>query len=217
MPRPLSTLAVAACAMTALASCGSAPAASVPRTLVTLGASDVVGVGAAHPAEEGWAPVLARLLPRTSLVKVGESGWQTHQMRASGLPQILRADPDVIVVWAGPNDFVGGRSLASFQSDLAAILGSIRQTGARVYVLNLPDFDRLPLFAPNALAIRQTLPAWQAAIAAQARTHGATVIPLGPYTAEVLAHPEYLSSDGFHPSALGYRRIAEIVAPHLAP
>lgn len=216
MPRLSTPVAAAAIALTTIAGCGSAPAAFAPQTLVTLGASDVVGVGADQPAEQGWAPVLASLVPGTPrLVKVAESGWQTHQMRATGLPRVIAADPDVIVVWAGPNDFVGGRSLSSFQSDLSAILSGIKTTGARVYLLSLPQFDRLPLFAANATQIRQTLPAWQAAIEAQARAHGATVIPLGPYTAEVVARPELLSSDGFHPSAQGYRRIAEIVASRL--
>lgn len=218
MQPSLRTLAAAATAVTAIASCGSTPVPASPRTLVTLGASDVVGVGAARPAEEGWAPALVRLLPgRNRLVKVGESGWQASHMRISGLSQVLRAQPDVIVVWIGPNDFVGGRSLDSFRSDLSGILSGIRPSGARLYVLNLPDFDRLPLFAPDAATIRRTLPAWQSAIAAHARDHGATVIPLSPYSDEIAAHPEYLSSDGFHPSARGYRRIAEIVASHLAP
>jgi lysophospholipase L1-like esterase len=30
------------------------------------------------------------------------------------------------------------------------------------------------------------------------------------------AHPEYLSADGYHPSALGYKRLAEVIAEQVA-
>ena len=51
--------------------------------IVALGASDVVGVGAHHPATEGWAPRFAALLPGTKrLMRLGISGATAAQIRS---------------------------------------------------------------------------------------------------------------------------------------
>ena len=51
------------------------------------------------------------------------------------------------------------------------------------------------------------------AIATTAALFGDRVklIDLYPVSKEVLSHPEYISPDHFHPSAAGYRRLADLV------
>jgi lysophospholipase L1-like esterase len=203
----LITLMTAACGGVALDP-GHVPAPS----LVAVGASDVVGIGANRPDHEGWAPVLASLMPEgTRFRKVGVSGWQAHQVRDFGLPDVLHAQPDTVVLWVGVNDFLAGKPLPRFEQELAAILGELAATEARVVVLNLPDLDGLPAFRSQTSRIRRELPNWQRTVAEQCRRHGAQVIDLAAVSGEVAAHPEYLSSDGFHPSTVGYRRLAEII------
>ncbi len=188
------------------------PAAPQSVALVALGASDVVGVGATHPEDEGWAPVLASFMPEgTRFFKVGVSGWQAHQVLDLGLPDVLKAKPDTVVLWIGVNDFLAEKPLPRFQRELEAILVELAQSEARLVVINLPDLDRLPAFRAERVRIRQQLPAWQRAVAVLGQRHGARVIDLAAYSAEIDAHPEYLSADGFHPSAIGYRRLAEII------
>jgi lysophospholipase L1-like esterase len=36
------------------------------------------------------------------------------------------------------------------------------------------------------------------------------MVDLRPAWQEVAQHPEYISSDGFHPSTVGYQRLAEV-------
>jgi lysophospholipase L1-like esterase len=219
---PLLTASLAACqgagappkAAPALAAQAQAASPSPrPLTLVTLGASDVVGVGAARPQDEGWAPMLAGLLPgETRLVRLGRSGAKARELRADLLAKGVRARPDVAVVFTGVNDLAGGVDRQAFRGDLDAIVGELRGAGARVYVLNLPDVTMLPDFAPYASLVRPTLGLWQETIRQSAAGHGAQVIELAPYAREIARNPRYISADGFHPSALGYRRLAEIVA-----
>jgi lysophospholipase L1-like esterase len=51
---------------------------------------------------------------------------------------------------------------------------------------------------------------WNAAIARQAERHGALLVDVHSQWTELAAHPEYVSADGFHPSAAGYQRLAEL-------
>lgn len=181
--------------------------------LVAMGASDVVGIGAHDPAKEGWAPVMASLLPgKKRLMRLGISGATTHQIRAQLLPRAVAAKPDVAVLWAGVNDCAQQVPLPQFEANMDAIVGGLAATRARVFVLNLPDMTRLPAVRPYAPWVRQVLPAWQQAVRQVAARHGAEVIELTPYSLELEKHPDYLSADGFHPSAKGYRRVAEVVA-----
>jgi lysophospholipase L1-like esterase len=39
----------------------------------------------------------------------------------------------------------------------------------------------------------------------------ATLVDLYPYGPELVGHPEFVGLDGFHPSAAGYRRLAEVM------
>lgn len=206
--RLVMALTTAGCAGAALV----APAPAHAEVLAALGASDVVGVGAAHPDVEGWVPVLASLLPQgTRVIKVGGSGWQAQQVRDLGLPEVLRAHPDTVVLWVGVNDFLAEKSLPRFRREFSAILARLEATKARVVVLNLPDLDRLPAMRPEASRVRQALPQWQRAVEEEGRRHGALVIDLTGFSAEIDSHPDYLSPDGFHLSAHGYRRLAEII------
>lgn len=200
----------------ALFSAGCALGATISparaATLVALGASDVVGVGAAHPDVEGWPPVLATMLPPgTRVLKVGVSGWQAQQMRDRGVPMVLKAHPDTVVLWVGVNDFLLRTPLPRFRAELAEILIRLQPTHARLVLLNLPDLDRLPAMHGAAVQVRRVLPEWQRTVKEEGRRHGAQVIDLRGFSAEIAVHPEYLSSDGFHPSAQGYRRLAEII------
>ncbi|MNS08164.1 GDSL-like Lipase/Acylhydrolase [compost metagenome] len=181
-------------------------------TLVTMGASDVTGVGADDPKTQGWAPVLAKSLPGSPThLRLGMPGWTAAQIRANALDKAVKAHPDVVVLWTGVNDFNGGVSLEAFKAELDPMLATLAETKAKVYVLNMPDLDRLPAFKAGAPMIRLAMPVWRTAIQNAARRHGATVVELTPYSDEIAAHPEYISADGFHPSTRGYQRLAGIV------
>jgi lysophospholipase L1-like esterase len=187
-------------------------------TLVTMGASDVTGVGADDPKTQGWAPVLATTLPGSPThVRLGVPGWTAAQIRANALDKAVKAKPDVVVLWTGVNDFNGGVSLEAFKAELDPMLATLAKTEAKVYVLNMPDLHRLPAFKAGATMIQLAMPVWRTAIQDAAHRHGAVVVELTPYSDEIAAHPEYISADGFHPSTRGYQRLAGIVRAALSP
>ena len=178
---------------------------------VAMGASDALGVGAS-PLTNGYVFLIAQDLDmdhRVDLRNLGELGAHSFELVARQLPSALSADPDVVTIWTGSNDVIGGDGVASFAADLDRMLGDLAaQTNAEVFVGDLVDLTRIPRFIldpdPNVTPARVS--AFNAAINNAAATHGAHVVPLSslPLT------PDLFSIDGFHPSNEGHRQIANV-------
>ncbi len=192
-----------------------------PITYVAIGASDTVGVGADRPEVEGWVPQLAaKLPPGSKLVNLGISGSLLSDALRQQLPVAVGARPDLVTVWLAVNDFNAQVPLPRYQANLDTLLGELEATGARVYVGNVPDLTQVPIygqFGIPAAALSERVAAWNRVIAETAARHGATVIDINANWQELAEHPEYVSSDGFHPSAEGYRRLAELFWAVIAP
>jgi acyl-CoA thioesterase I len=187
---------------------GGAAQAARPMTYVALGASDSVGVGAANPERESWVAVLHASLPRGSrLVNLGVSGSLLRQAIDQQLPVALDADPDLVTVWLAVNDLNARVPLDRYAADLDRLLGALRaRTDAPILVGNVPDLSTLPAASRMNL---EPIPRWNAAIEEAVARHGAELVDLRDAWREVAEHPEYVSADGFHPSTLGYARLAE--------
>jgi lysophospholipase L1-like esterase len=191
-----------------------APTATVHLfTYAALGASDGYGIGTADPDDDNWPTVLSGALERpVHLVNLGIPATTAGQAIQTELPVALDAQPDLVTVWLATNDFAGGVPLGTYSQQLRSLLHSLRQgTHARIFVGNLPDLALLPRFAGvDATALEARVRAWNAAIAADCHDEGATLVDLYAGWTELAQHPEYISGDGFHPSTIGARRLAEI-------
>jgi lysophospholipase L1-like esterase len=191
----------------------SRPASAPPRplTYVALGASDAVGVGATHPESEGWVPRFgASLGPDTRILNLGVSGSTLAQALQEQLPPALDAHPDVVTVWLAVNDLLGGVALEEYRADLDRLLERLRaETGAVVALGNVPDAPETRRYLGMEAAERRRIAAaWNETIAAAAERHGAILVDLFARWPSA-RHPEYIGLDGLHPTALGYRALAE--------
>jgi lysophospholipase L1-like esterase len=191
-----------------------------PIELLMVGDSIAAGLGAERRKDTlgaRIAKVVARRMHRpvrlrTAAIVGSESSALREQL--DGLPDGYRPDAAVIVV--GGNDVTHRIPVAAAAADLAAAVIRLRERGAAVVVGTCPDLGALrpvpqPLRALGSRLSRQ-LAAAQAAAAAEA---GASVVSLarvvGPF---FISQPdEMFSLDMFHPSALGYRRTADALAP----
>lgn len=201
-----------------LAACAAAkpnprtPVASRPLIYVALGASDAVGVGAAGPTES-WVADLARKLPAGSrLIDLGVSGETLHRALTDELPIALDSHPDLVTIWLVVNDFNARVALPQYAADLETMLTALqKQTHAHVVIANVPDLALLPAYAGiQRAALSAEVDRWNAVIARQAAAHGAILVDLLSTWKELANHPNYVGSDGFHPSAAGYARLADI-------
>ena len=193
--------------------------AAAPAVYVALGASDTVGVGATRPAREGWAPLFHAGLPEGArLVNLGVSGATLRDVLAQQVPVAVDARPRWVTIWPGVNDLRAGVDLPTFTAQLDTLLGDLTRADAgagtlRIVVLNLPDLRAVPVLATgDRTTLDRRVREWNAAIADVAARHGPAVVLVDLYAqyAELGAHPEYVSADGFHPSSAGYRRIADL-------
>ena len=199
--------------------------ASSGRSIVyaAIGASEAVGVGADNPATQSWVADLSRLLPNGSrLVNMGKAGALLDYGLQTELPAVVASNPDVVTVWMVVNDINQRISPAAYQGELDALLTTLQQkTHAKVFVGNVPDLTKLPVYkAIDPAQLIATAQTFNTIIAQIARAHGATVVDLYTLTAQTLpAHPEYISGDGFHPSTAGYADLASTwwvnIRPHL--
>ncbi len=179
-----------------------------------LGASDAVGVGADNPSTDGWVPLIARDLPgNPQQLNLGISGATVSDVIDEELPVALDAHPSWISIWPGVNDLRHQVGLQAFAKQLNTLLDRINQeTQARVILLNVPDLRDVPAFASvDQTTLDQTVRKWNSVIAQAAKAHNAILVDLYGNSEIVTGHPEDISSDGFHPSSAGYKRIADLV------
>jgi acyl-CoA thioesterase-1 len=204
-------LSVAGAVLAGLACRATTTASSTPRPIryVAIGASDTVGVGAAAPEHESWPAVLKGRLPAGSqLINLGISGSLLRQAVHQQLPVALEAAPDLVTVWLAVNDYGARVPLEPYLSDLSMLVGELRsKTRAAILVGNIPDLSTLP--AAGRFDLR-FVDRWNAGIDEAVRRNDAQLVDLRSTWQEVREHPEYISSDGFHPSTAGYRRLSEV-------
>lgn len=211
----LGASALAACVLGA--ACSVPARADKPLTYVAIGASDAVGVGAPNPEIDGWVPRLAsRMGDGVTLVNLGVSGSTLAQALDEQLPPALDAQPDVVTVWLAVNDMNARVPLESYAAGLDLLLTQLQRTHARILVGNVPDLGRLAVYGgldPTLLSAE--VDRWNAVIADAAARHDATLVDLHARWRELADHPEYISPDGFHPSADGYQRLSDLFAESL--
>ena len=188
--------------------------ASGPVVYVALGASDAVGVGSTQPGSQGYVPLLAGHLPKGShVVNLGISGIRLHEAIQKELPVALSVGPKLITIWLVANDFIGGVPYDSYMQDLDMLLKQLRNgTQAKIVMANLPDLTLLPALSRSSATkkeqVRGEIQRWNTRIASLANQYGITQVNLYSHNSQITAHPEYVSGDGFHPSAAGYVQLA---------
>jgi lysophospholipase L1-like esterase len=142
------------------------------------------------------------------------------------------SDTTVVTIFAGANDVntiataidrgaAGStdantyidRQVIEFGNDITELLGIVRgrAPGARILVLNLPNFAALPFAASRSTRDRQWLQRLSVGFTTQGlnRLTGANVTVLDLMCNARAYQPGTYSSDGFHPSDAGYAFIAE--------
>lgn len=183
-------------------------------TYVALGASDTFGIGADDPQSENWPTDLSMKLGRgVRLVNLGIPDVSLHDALSVELPVALDAHPNMVTIWLAVNDLKDNVPLRNYAHDLDLLLSRIQTAypHARIAVANVPNLTLLPYFAPyNPQTLSSLIQDYNTTIASTVQYHHALLVDLFKQWHELRQHPEYISSDGLHPSTLGYTRIAEI-------
>ena len=178
-----------------LAGCGGGPeltGLAPDATILAYGDSLTAGTGARRA--EAYPAVLDTLLTQ-NVINAGVPG-ETTAGGLARLPDVLAAhDPALVILCLGGNDMLRKLDRGQAKANLAAMIRMVRERGAQIVLLGVPEPGLLLLSAPDFYSDLAT----EFAI---------------PFDGEAL--PEVISdrslkADPIHPNAGGYRQLAEAV------
>ncbi|MFZ2319238.1 MAG: arylesterase [Pseudomonas sp.] len=181
---------------------------AVAGTLLVLG--DSISAAFGLDTRQGWVSLLEQRLAAEGfdyqVVNASVSG-DTSAGGLARLPTLLTEHrPDLLIVELGGNDGLRGQPPAQLQQNLAAIIQSARESGARVLLLGM----QLP---PNYGARYNALFSQVYADVA-----GAAQVPLlGFFLDGVGGVPALMQGDGIHPNAAAQPRLLNNLWPQLKP
>ena len=193
---------------------------SGPIIYVALGDSTGAGMGA---REGGY---VARLFKRIDEQRAGSklsnlcvSGATTADLLRGQLDRGVALNPDLVTVGIGVNDIGHGLTIEQFSKNYEQILTTLKEkTHAEIVVTNIPDVSSAPRI-PGSLRseYQRQIVQFSQRLEEIAKRHGVTVFDIHSITRQELpSHPEYFSSDGFHPSDAGYELWATSMWPTVA-
>ena len=196
------------------------PMTTGPIIYVALGDSTGSGVGA---RDGGYVLRLFNRLserrPGSTLTNLCVSGATTEDLVREQLQRGVELSPDLVTVGIGINDIGHGLTIDQFARNYEEILSMLKQkTRAQIVVTNIPDISSAPSI-PGFMKseYQQQIIRFNARLEEITTRHGVTVFDMYAISKDELpAHPEYFSSDGFHPSDLGYEMWATQMWPTLA-
>lgn len=190
--------------------------------LVVLGDSTVAGVGSATLDDALAVQVAARAAAQLGrpvhVVGYGVSGARTDDVRTDQVARLPGRAVDVVLVVIGSNDVTHLTPWWSLDDATAEALEAVRRrSGAAVVLGGIPQFRTVPALDRP---LRDIVHAYSAPLRNAQR---AAVRRLGDGYAFVdiaaeasprfVGVPQAMSSDGFHPSEVGYGYWADALAP----
>lgn len=188
-----------------------------PLRLTLIGDSSAAGYGAESPEETPGALLATHLAGegfRVTLDVLAVTGARSADL-SSQVEWALLDPPDIAVLNIGANDVTHWIPPRRATEHLAAAIRRLRGAGAHVVVATCPDLGALA-FVPQPLRTLGRLKAAQMAAAQSLAAVAAGGVPVA--VGAVLgrrfeADQSLFCFDRFHPSAAGYRLIAEALLP----
>jgi acyl-CoA thioesterase-1 len=162
------------------------------------------------PVEQGWVSLLQQRLDTEDypyrIVNASISGDTTANARARLLQALDSHQPAVVLLELGGNDGLRGLSLAEMKGNLAAMIASVRQAGARLLLIGVqlpPNYG--PVYTQRFQAVYREL----------AREQEVTLLP--SLVDGIGTEQNLMQRDGIHPNAIAQPLIRDRVWKELLP
>lgn len=192
-----------------LALCAVAPALAAPPPVILVMGDSLSAAYGIDPAQ-GWVSLLQQRLKAQgydyTVVNASVSG-ETTSGGLTRLPEALKQHhPAVVILELGANDGLRGEPIQVMHDDLAKMVTSSRDAGAKLLLVGM-------LLPPNyGQPYTQAFAATFEDLAKQYK------VPLVPFLlAGVAEHREIMQADGLHPLPQGEPKVLDNVWPYLKP
>lgn len=179
-------------------------------TYVAIGDSTVEGIGATEKAKSfAWVvyDVLKKENKSAKFHNLGKSGAKVSDIIDNQLQEVLDLEPDLVLISVGANDVRARTQVANFERDIKYLVETLcGQTSAKIVISSIPDFSGLPSI-PFFIRfyVNGVIKKFNNVLRRRANEVQATFVDLHSGSGVFAKnYPELISSDGFHPSDLGY-------------
>ncbi|HEY3336911.1 MAG TPA: SGNH/GDSL hydrolase family protein [Propionicimonas sp.] len=197
---------------------GGAPAGAAVIEIAAFGDSAMAGVGVHQPADALPVQLAQRVADSAGhpvhVVGYARAGARTIDVLARQVPLVRRV-PDVSVLVIGTNDVTGITPPATLLRLSSALLDALESLGAPVVMSSLPEFRAMRLM-PHPLM--EAVLGYGAVVGAVQRRAAADrplvhLVDVRGAVGSEFFNEGTMSADAFHPSAVGYGRIADALVP----
>jgi lysophospholipase L1-like esterase len=194
-------------AIAAQAVCAQWNPPAARATVVVLGDSTAVGVGARDPCES-VAGRIAKAFPHARILNYAVSGAYVRDVHAQ-LDKHGDSPADVVLIQACANDVLGTHPVAAVEADLRRAVARAAALGALVVLMPGCNFSFAPFFRP----LPVTPIDWRARkihamiqrVAGDTAAIYVDLFHLKPTDPFFVQPQEFFCPDGLHPSGEGYR------------
>lgn len=191
-----------------------------PINYLALGASDAFGIGA-NPITRGYVYRIKDGFEdrgrRVSLLNTGIPTADIPAIKKVARKALKRdVEYDLVTIWTGANDLIGGSDVKDFEEDLESMLTRIRdKSNAFIVIMNLPDLTQIKKFRedPDKHVTVENVAAFNQAITRQANKYKVPIVDFF----KAAPGDMLVSKDGFHPNNDGHQKIANLYLQIILP
>ena len=188
---------------------------------VALGASDATGIGA-FPLTNGYVFRIKHTLEKhgkkIDLLNLGIPTANISALeKAAKAAIIVGVEKNLVTIWTGANDIIGGENVEEFEISLENILKHIRNNDSVfIVMMNIPDLTQIKRFRekPDRHVTSERVAAFNKAIIRQSKKYNVILVD---FFSDMPGDELVSDIDGFHPNNKGHQRIADLFLKVILP
>lgn len=153
---------------------------------------------------------------------IAKTGWTTDELKTGIDNQILNYPYDWVSLMIGVNNQYRNRPIENFKEEFETLIDLALSFNGnnkkRLFVLSIPDWGKMP-FAKNRNQeqISREIDDFNQVIYEICALKEVLFIDITPLSRRVENHPEWIGSDGLHPSGLQYTEWVNEILTHIEP
>jgi lysophospholipase L1-like esterase len=188
-----------------------------------LALGDSYTIGEAVSENERWPVQLVKALEGKNRILdspkiIAQTGWTTADLKMGIDNAILDFPYDWVSLLIGVNNQYQGKSILNFKEEFEQLLSQALLFAGnkkdRIFVVSIPDWGEMP-FAKNRdrEKIATEIDNFNQVIYEICAQKEIAFIDITPLSRTVEAHPEFVASDGLHPSGVQYSQWVKEIIP----